>query len=123
MATKHTIQAAVNVVDGIITASVGPITVNVPNVANNNDDQFLEWVISEGDAVFDPGAGIIWNLTTATNPAPPTFTRSADGKKLTSAVYQNTFEGEVKWFYTVNMLLGNQRVRIDPEVDNLPPNP
>ncbi|HJQ37409.1 MAG TPA: hypothetical protein VKB93_09740 [Thermoanaerobaculia bacterium] len=42
-----------------------------------------------------------------------------------TASYENTVEGSapVQWAYTVNMLHGTQRVRIDPEVDNLPPNP
>ncbi len=125
MATKHTIQASVNVVDGFLAATVGPVTVDVPNVASENDDQVLEWKITEGDAIFDTDQPIILNNATAATPAFPPITRSADGKTVTSAVFQNTAQGTspVKWFYTVNMWLGTQHVRIDPEVDNLPPNP
>ena len=120
----HTIQASVTVANGVLTATIGPVQVDVPNIAAETEGQTLQWVITGDEAtVFNPTDYLVWNAPNSPL-TPPTVSRSSDGKTLTAS-YENTVEGSapVQWAYTVNMLHGTQRVRIDPEVDNLPPNP
>lgn len=123
MAEYKTINTSVMVMNDVIFASLGPIDVQVTNFVHTNEETILVWSIPEGGGVFDADNPFTWN-TRNTEPAPPAVSRVND-RQLQSEPYKNTVEGNapLTWVYTVRISKAGQRIGIDPEVDNLPPNP
>ncbi|HJQ37408.1 MAG TPA: hypothetical protein VKB93_09735 [Thermoanaerobaculia bacterium] len=123
MAEYKTINTSVMVMNDVITAALGPINVQVTNFKHTNEETILVWNIPEGGGMFDPDNPFTWN-TMNTDPDPPAVKRVND-RQLQSAPYKNTVAGDatLTWVYTVRINKAGQRIGIDPEVDNLPPNP
>lgn len=98
--------------DGI---DVNPTYANVPN---GSDDVRLRWMVVGGS--FPASDCFAWK--DRPSGAPAVGCPSGQANVIESAVYRNDASDRRVWAYRISVVVDGRTIRIDPEVNNEPPN-